>query len=48
MTASRASGLIAAPIVLVGFTAVAVFYGVTSHGLDDLPRVSRRGSSGND
>jgi TMEM175 potassium channel family protein len=34
--------LVAPPIALVGFFAVAVFYGVTSHGFADLP-VLRRG-----
>lgn len=39
-------GLVAPPLALVAFFALAVFYGVTSHGLSELPMVSRRGSAG--
>jgi uncharacterized membrane protein len=39
-------GLVAPPLALVAFFALAVFYGFTSHGLSELPAVSRRGSPG--
>ena len=39
-------GLVAPPLALVAFFALAVFYGVTSHGLSELSVVSRRGSAG--
>jgi hypothetical protein len=39
-------GLVAPPLALGAFFALAVFYGVTSHGLSELSVVSRRGSAG--
>jgi hypothetical protein len=35
--------LVAPPFALVAFLFLAVFYGFTSHGLDELPAVARRG-----
>jgi TMEM175 potassium channel family protein len=42
--AAVVGGLVAPSIALAGFFALAVFYGVTSHGFTSLPAVPRRGS----